>query len=320
LTLLFAFFYIKFVEKNMKAQTSKKILVVGSSNTDMVFKTTRFPLPGETIIGNGFFMNPGGKGANQAVAAVRLGGQVSFVCKTGNDVFGHQSHQLFEEEGIDCSYLLSDPKHPSGVAMISVDSNAENIIIVASGANAHFSVKDMTANEKAIYNSDIILMQLEIPLETVTYVAEKAKAEGKKVVLNPAPAAKLSDELLRNISIITPNETEAEILTGIKVTDEASAKKVADVLIEKGIETVIITLGAKGAYVRTKEISQIVEGVKVTAIDTTAAGDVFNGALTVAIAEGSELLTAVKFACKASAISVTREGAQSSAPYRTEVN
>jgi ribokinase len=298
----------------------KKILVVGSSNTDMVMKTQHFPQPGETVLGSGFFMNPGGKGANQAVAAARLGGQVTFICKTGNDVFGHQSQQLFEEEGIDSSYVLSDPKNPSGVAMIMVDDAAENIIVVASGANAKLTPNDIKVSEKAFDNCDFALMQLEIPIETVEYVTEKSASLGIKVVLNPAPAKLLPDTILKNLYMITPNETEAEILTGIKVVDEKTAQVAAEYLVKKGVEVVVITMGSKGAFVYTEGIASMVPSIKVKAVDTTAAGDVFNGALIVALYEGSPLLEAVSFSCKAAAISVTREGAQSSAPYRSEIN
>ena len=306
----------------MKEETicSNKILVVGSTNTDMVVKTDHLPRPGETVLGGTFFMNPGGKGANQAVAIARLGGMVSFICKTGNDVFGHQSQQLFEEEGIDTSYLFSDSKHPSGVALITVDEQAENCIVVASGANANLTPVDLTKAVEAIDQADYILMQLEIPLETVEFVAEMARKKNKKVILNPAPARKLSSSLLSNLYMITPNETEAEIISGVKITDEASACEAAKVISDMGVKCIIITLGSKGAFVYADSVTQMISAFKVKAVDTTAAGDVFNGALTVALAENKTLEDSVRFACKASAIAVTRIGAQSSAPYRNEVD
>ncbi len=300
--------------------TRQKILVVGSSNTDMVIRTGHLPRPGETVIGGTFFMNPGGKGANQAVAVARLGGQITFICKTGSDIFGHQAHQLLEEEGINTSYVLSDSKNPSGVALITVDSNAENCIVVASGANMHLTPKDLTKAKEAIEQSDIILMQLEIPMETVEYVAQTAYAQGKKVILNPAPAQPLSSVLLRNLFLITPNETEAEMISGITITDDETAMMAARRIAELGVDNVVITLGARGALVYNGTTSEFVDGYKVKAIDTTAAGDIFNGALAVALAENRSMLDAVRFACKTSAISVTREGAQSSAPYRSEVD
>lgn len=298
----------------------RKILVVGSSNTDMVIKARHLPRPGETILGGSFFMNPGGKGANQAVAIARLGGLVTFICKTGSDIFGHQSQQLFEEEGINTSYVFSDSEHPSGVALITVDENAENCIVVASGANANLLPSDLNKADEAIAEADLILMQLEIPMETVEYVAEQGHRLGKKVILNPAPAHPLSPSLLKHLYMITPNETEAEMISGIKITDEASAIEAAKVLVGMGVQNVIITLGSKGALAYCDKDVEMVPALKVEAVDTTAAGDVFNGSLTVALSEGRSLPEAVRFACKASAISVTRVGAQSSAPYRNEVD
>lgn len=296
------------------------ITVVGSSNTDMVIKADHLPVGGETILGGSFFMNPGGKGANQAVAAARLGGNVTFICKTGNDIFGRQSRQLFEDEGINTSYLLSDSKNPSGVALITVDKNAENCIVVASGANAALNQGDLLQAQQVIEQSMIVLMQLEIPIDTVEHVASTAAAKGVKVVLNPAPARELSAELLRNISVITPNKTEAEMLSGITVNDIKSAEQAARIIKSKGVDTVIITLGSRGAAVLHGDEFHYIPALTVNAVDTTAAGDVFNGALVVALSENRSMLEATSFACSASAISVTRLGAQSSAPFRSEVN
>ncbi|WP_148477001.1 ribokinase [Parabacteroides johnsonii] len=302
-------------------QTSRRqILVVGSSNTDMVIKAAHLPRPGETILGGTFFMNPGGKGANQAVAIARLGGSVTFICKTGSDIFGHQSQQLFEEEGINTSYVFSDSGNPSGVALITVDEKAENCIVVASGANANLLPSDLEKAEEAIERADLVLMQLEVPMETVCFVADIAWQKGKKVILNPAPAHPLPADLLRHLYLITPNETEAEMITGVKITDESSAGEAARALSGMGVQHVIITLGSKGALIYSNGKAEMVPALKVAAVDTTAAGDVFNGALTVALSEGRSLKEAARFACKASAISVTRVGAQSSAPYRNEVD
>lgn len=302
-------------------QTSRRqILVVGSSNTDMVIKAAHLPRPGETILGGTFFMNPRGKGANQAVAIARLGGPVTFICKTGSDIFGHQSQQLFEEEGINTSYVFSDSGNPSGVALITVDEKAENCIVVASGANANLLPSDLEKAEEAIERADLVLMQLEVPMETVCFVADIAWQKGKKVILNPAPAHPLPADLLRHLYLITPNETEAEMITGVKITDESSAAEAARALSGMGVQHVIITLGSKGALIYSNGKAEMVPALKVEAVDTTAAGDVFNGALTVALSEGRSLKEAVRFACKASAISVTRVGAQSSAPYRNEVD
>ena len=298
----------------------RQILVVGSCNTDMVIKAAHLPRPGETILGGTFFMNPGGKGANQAVAIARLGGSVTFICKTGSDIFGHQSQQLFEEEGINTSYVFSDSGNPSGVALITVDEKAENCIVVASGANANLLPSDLAKAEEAIELADLILMQLEVPMETVCFVADIAWQKGKKVILNPAPAHPLPADLLHHLYLITPNETEAEMITGVKITDDISAVEAARVLSGMGVQHVIITLGSKGALICSDGEAEIVPALKVEAVDTTAAGDVFNGALTVALSEGRNLKESVRCACKASAISVTRVGAQSSAPYRNEVD
>ena len=300
--------------------SESKILVIGSSNTDMVICTGHLPLPGETVIGGTFFMNPGGKGANQAVTVARLGGRVSFICKTGSDIFGHQANQLFNEEGIDTSYVFSDTKNPSGVALITVDTDAENCIVVAPGANAHLTPNDLKRSAEAVEAADIILLQLEIPMQTVEAAAAMAYRLGKKVVLNPAPASKLSAGLLETLYAITPNETEAEAISGIRITDERTAEEAARKIASMGVCNVIITLGAKGALVFDGKHCEVVPAYKIQAVDTTAAGDVFNGALVVALSEGRTLPEAVRFACKASAISVTRVGAQNSVPYRTEVD
>lgn len=297
----------------------RRILVVGSSNTDMVIQTDHLPVPGETILGGTFFMNPGGKGANQAVAIARLDGKVTFICKIGKDVFGYQSKQLFEDEGIDVSHIFFDAEQPSGIAMITVDNKAENCITVASGANMNLTPDDLASAQSAINEAEIILLQLEIPMNTVEYVARTAKKQNKKVILNPAPAQPLSEELLKSLYLITPNETEAELITGQKITDMETAIKAASLIRAKGVENVIITMGSQGALVYTGSICELVPAYKVKAIDTTAAGDIFNGALAVSIAEGHGWIEAARFACKASAIAVTRAGAQSSAPYRKEV-
>ena len=298
----------------------RKIIVIGSSNTDMVVKCKKLPTPGETILGGAFLMNPGGKGANQAVAAARLNGIVTFVTKTGNDHFGEQSKLLFEKEGIDTRFLIRDQKNPSGVALIAVDENGENTIVVASGSNATLSAYDIDEEVYVADKEDVYLMQLEIPVGTVEYVAQKVSDKGNRVILNPAPARLLSQELLDSVYVLTPNEIEAEILTGIKVENASSAERSAMKLLDKGVKNVIITMGAAGAYLCTPEISKMIPVVPVKAVDTTAAGDAFNGALAVALAEGKDLEEAVGFANKAASISVTRLGAQASAPYRNELD
>ncbi len=297
----------------------KKILVVGSSNTDMVIKTNNFPAPGETILGGRFLMNAGGKGANQAVAAARLGGMVTFVGKIGNDIFGKQAVQQLEDEGINVDYVAVDAENPSGVAMITVDRKGENSIVVAPGSNGTLSPADFDKATAELNESEYVLMQLEIPIPTVEYIARISIQKQKKVILNPAPAAELSDELLHNLYLITPNETEAELLTGIKVTDLNSAMKAATVLHEKGVEIVIVTMGSAGAFLLADGKFEIIKAPKVEAVDTTAAGDTFNGALVVALSEGKTIQESIAFANKAASVSVTRIGAQSSVPYRKEI-
>jgi ribokinase len=310
----------KLIYKTLDKSMNNSIIVVGSTNTDMVVRADHIPAPGETLLGGAFFMNPGGKGANQAVAAVRLGGNVTFICKTGADVFGRGAIQLFKDEGINTSFVISDTQNPSGVALITVSKDAENSIVVAPGANAALNTAEIKGALNIINRAAIVLIQLEIPLDVVAEVVSAAHKNNVKVVLNPAPACKLPDDVLKCIDIITPNETEASILTGIDVCDMATAKQAAKVLHEKGIQTVIITLGSKGALIFYENKYDVVDALKVEAKDTTAAGDVFNGALVVALTEGKNIYDSVAFACKASAISVTRLGAQSSAPYRNEIN
>jgi len=299
----------------------KKILILGSSNTDMVVKSERLPKPGETIIGGDFMINPGGKGANQAVAASRLGGDVIFVCKVGNDDFGERTCAILEKEKIDTSYIIKEKGGISGVALITVDKDGENSIVVASGTNASFSVSDLSDVKDVIKNASILVLQLEIPIGTAIEASKIAKENGVTVMLNPAPAPSngIPKELLDNVDIIIPNETEAEIITGIEVFNSETAVKAAEVMNGMGISTVIITMGSKGAFLKDNKHSILIPSTKVNAIDTTAAGDTFCGALSVAFAESQDIVDAIKFACKASAIAVTRMGAQASIPYRKEL-
>lgn len=285
----------------------------------MVIKADKFPLPGETILGGEFFMFPGGKGANQAVAAARLGGNVTFIAKVGNDIFGKQALQHFGKEGIRTDYILSDTEHPSGVALITVDANGENTIVVAQGANGALSPDDLTQAAEEFEKAEILLMQLEIPLQTVLHAARLAKRHGAKVIVNPAPAMPLPPELFPNVYILTPNKSETEALTGLKITDMSSIQKAAESITYKGVANVVITLGPEGAYIFSEGGGRHITTPQVKAIDTTAAGDVFNGALAVALSEGKGLDQAVEFANGAAAFSVTKMGAQASAPFRHEI-
>ncbi len=296
-----------------------KIVVIGSANTDMIIKMERIPKPGETILGGKFHTAAGGKGANQAVAAARAGGNVTFVARVGDDMFGQQAIKGFKKDNINVENVLTDDSEPSGVALIFVDDNGENSIAVASGANAQLSVKDVENARNVILDADILLMQLETPLDTIRAAAKIAHENGCQIILNPAPAQILDDKLLSMLDILTPNETEAELLTGIKVTDIESAKNAGKALLDKGLKTVIITLGSQGALLVTANETELIEGFKVDAVDTTAAGDTFNGILAVGLAEKKNLKEAIRFANAAGALSVTKLGAQPSAPSHQEI-
>ncbi len=295
------------------------IVVIGSSNTDMIIRLEHIPKPGETVLGGQFLMFAGGKGANQAVAAARAGGDVTFVARVGQDMFGERAVAGFVQDGINVQYVTRDKTAPSGVAFIFVAKDGENSIAVAGGSNGRLSAAEVKKAKRVIAGASAILMQLETPMETVQAAAEIAARAGVPVILNPAPARVLADELLQLVSILTPNETEAELLTGIAITDEATAARAAEKLRARGVKTVIITLGARGAFVATGTTRELLPGFKVRAVDTTGAGDVFNGALAAALGEKRPLLDAVRFANAAAAISVTRLGAQPSAPKRKEI-
>ena len=295
------------------------ILVIGSANTDFVITTQRFPKPGETVLGERFLLNPGGKGANQAVAAARLGGRVTFIAKLGTDLFGEQSRAQFLREGLDTTYLVTTPDQASGVALITVDAHGENSIVVAPGANGTLSAAEVASARQPFADCALVLLQLEIPLPTVVAAAQVATDLGKRVILNPAPARPLPNELLPHLFLLTPNKTEAETLTGIAITDAHSLAAAAQALLAKGVQHVVITLGGDGAYLCSPAGAQHLPAVRTQPVDTTAAGDVFNGALAVALAEEQALPAAVAFANQAAAISVTRLGAQASAPYRHEL-
>ena len=297
----------------------KKIVVLGSTNTDMVIAGRKIPVAGETVSGGKFLMNPGGKGANQAVAVARLSakkGACVFIAKVGDDLFGRETAARMKKDGIDAK-LIVDKKEPSGTALILVDAKGQNVISVALGANGTLSPEDVAPYRKDIEGAAALLMQLETPVETVVAAAQWASAKGVPVILNPAPARKLPRELYRCLEWITPNETEAELLTGVKVKDAASAQKAVDVLVKRGVRHVAITMGSKGVYCG--NCRRLYPAKKVKAVDCVAAGDTFNGAFVVALAEGMGCKDAIAFAQKASAIAVTRPGAQASVPWRKEI-
>lgn len=285
----------------------------------MVVRSERLPRPGESVIGGGFVMAGGGKGANQAVAIARMGHKVVFAAALGEDMFGDEAIARYRQYGVDTSYIVRK-KTPSGIALIMVDAAAQNSISVALGANSELSVADVMPALDLIEPNDIVLMQLEIPMETVAACVAVAAAKGARVVLNPAPAAEVSADVLSKLYLITPNQTEAETLTGIEVRDEQSARAAAEALRAKGVERVIITMGGDGALLDDGGHVEMVPAFRVNAVDTTAAGDVYNGAICAALAEGCSLRDAMIFGSKASAISVTRIGAQPSIPTREEVD
>ncbi|MCL6258366.1 ribokinase [Aquiflexum sp. TKW24L] len=295
------------------------ILVIGSANMDMVIRSDHFPVPGETIIGGDFSLIPGGKGANQAVAAARLGGDVCFITQLGKDLFGDQNLENYKKEGIDTSFIKQNLDQPSGVALITVDKSGENTIIVAPGANHSLSVADIAAASEPFQRADILLVQLEVPIAVVMESCQKAYGLGKRIILNPAPASDLPDSIFPLLYLICPNETEAEYLTGIKVIGEASAYQAASRLRNKGMQRVIITMGAVGAFLFTDTFQGIIPTTKVEVKDTTAAGDTFCGALAVALGNGKNIQEAVAFALKAATLSVQRFGAQTSIPYLEEM-
>lgn len=298
------------------------VLVIGSYNTDLVLRCPRLPVPGETVLGGTFAQHHGGKGANQAVAAARLAaaGQVRFVAKVGEDEFGQQALTQLRAEGVDTAYVRVAPGQPSGVALINVaTATGENSISVAAGANEHLRPADVDAALAEAAPDTVVVLQLETPLPTVLHAARQAAARGLRVVLNPAPAQPLPTGLGADLYVLTPNETEAETLTGVRVTDASTAGRAAECLHAAGIGRVVLTLGAQGAYWSDGTGAALVASPSVQTVDTTAAGDCFTGALAVALAEGHTLPDAVAFACRAAALAVTRHGAQASLPTRTEL-
>lgn len=296
-----------------------RIVVLGSSNTDLIVRVPHIPQPGETILGGKFVTAAGGKGANQAVAAARAGGEVTFVARVGDDRFGQEAVAGFIRDAIHVRHVRRERRCPSGVALIFVAANGQNSIAVAPGANARLTAADARRARAELERADVLVAQLEVPLAAVAEAVRLAARAGVPVILNPAPAAKLPPTLLRLVSVLTPNESEARLLTGVNVTDVASAARAARRLHSSGVQTVILTLGRRGAFLSRGRQQELVAGFRVKALDTTAAGDVFNGALAVALAERKSLSEAARFANAAAALSVTRLGAQPSAPTRSEI-
>ncbi len=291
-----------------------RIVVVGSVNTDLVVRGPRIPVPGETVTGGTFLRADGGKGANQAVAAARLGADVALVARVGEDDLGTDSVAGLRREGIDVGHVTTDPEQPTGVALIMVDRAGENSILVAPGANARLEVEDVEAARSAIESADVLLTQLESPLEAVQRAVDIAGAAGVTVILNPAPARPLPESLLAGVHVLTPNRTEAALLSN--ETDPGAA---ANALRAMGCGTIVVTLGAEGALLASEGERVLLPGFSVVATDTTAAGDAFNGGLAVALAEGEDLAVAVRRACAGGALAATMAGARPSLPERTSV-
>jgi ribokinase len=293
-----------------------KIVVVGSSNTDMVVRAEHLPVRGETVLGEKFIMTAGGKGANQAVAAARLGAEVTFVARVGRDVFGEKALAGYQAAGINTDYIVRDAEAASGVALIVVDHQAENIIAVAPGSNGRLAPSDVAAAGPVIQNADFVLLQLEIPLEAVRAAIELAKRHNVRVMLNPAPAASLPVDLLRLVDVLTPNESEATNLAGC---ERYTVEDALPAFVSRGPSSVIVTLGSRGCDVLADGQVQHVPSFPVEAVDTTGAGDCFNAALAVALARGLRMVEAVQYANAAAALAVTRFGAQTSMPMDEEV-
>ena len=298
-----------------------KIIVAGSSNIDMTAYVKTLPRPGETI-GNGRFLQAnGGKGANQAVAAARLGGDVVFLTCVGDDMQGRMLKEVFASDGIHTEYMKFSATSPTGTALIFVADDGENCIAVAPGANGELLPEDIDAAADAFSQASWLLLQLEVPLKTVFHAVDVAYEKGIKVILNPAPiSGTIPQEVLRKLWLITPNETEAEKLTGIKIDSAEDAYRASEALLAQGVQNVIVTLGSSGSVICNASSHEFVPARKVEAVDTVGAGDVYNGALVTALSEGKSLPDAALFATLASSIAVTRPGAQTGVPHRPEVD
>jgi len=304
------------VKLNMKKEG---VLVVGSANMDLVAQCSRFPLPGETIFGNKFQMFPGGKGANQAVSCARLGMKTYFIGKMGEDDFGKKLSKTMIADGVDLSCLMTDKTENTGIGLITIDSNGQNEIVVISGSNMKLYPEDITNNKDIFTRTRVVLTQLEIPQNTVNETARLAAENDNILILNPAPAREITDEIYPLIHYLTPNETELQILSNMMVSDVASAEKAAGIILKKGVGNVIVTLGEKGALLVNKYHTELFSTQKVAVVDTTAAGDAFNGALAYSLAANKEIADAISFANKVASFSVTKMGAQSSLPGKYEI-
>jgi len=296
-----------------------KVVVVGSYNTDLLVRTPRIPVRGETILGSDYRTGPGGKGANQAVAAARLEAEVAMVVKLGTDDLGDRAERNLRDEGVATAYVRRTGDTHTGVAFIIVDAEGENVIVVAAGANETLSTADVDAAREVIAGADVMLVQLEVPVATVSHALRLAHEAGVVTVLNPAPGQTLDAELLGSVDVLTPNETELQLITGQSVTGLAEAETAARGLLDVGVGTAVVTLGANGALIVSRDGARHVPGRRVAVVDTTGAGDAFNGALAVGLAEGRAMGDAVAFANAAAALQVTKVGTAPAMPYRVDV-
>lgn len=296
-----------------------KIVVFGSINMDLTAYVPTFPTPGETLLGHSYITVPGGKGNNQAVAAARLGADVQFVGRVGDDLFGEEVLKIVNNENIDTSPVAIDKENGTGLAVINVDDKAENSIVVISGANMALDEEDVARAEGCLEGAKVLLLQLEVPLKADLQIAEIAQRMNVQVILDPAPAVPLPEKAYQVVNFITPNETETEILVGIKPSNTTEAAQAAKILHERGVENVIIKMGSKGVYYDSKDGSGFIEPYKVNSIDSVAAGDAFNAGLAVAISEGKPLAEAVRWGAAAGAIATTKKGALPAMPHRTEL-
>jgi ribokinase len=298
---------------------AQKILVLGSFVVDLTSRTQKFPIPGETVIGSTFALGPGGKGSNQAVAAHRAGADVTLATKVGRDVFGNVARNFYLGEGMNTGLLFEDDEKGTGTALIMVNKENQNMILVVSGACGNITETDMEKISVQILSADILLLQLEINLDAIEKAIHTAHAGGKKVILNPAPAQALPDALLQKIDIVTPNESEAGVLTGIHVENYEDARKAAGVFLKKGVQGVVITMGSRGAYVTDGHRDEIIEQIHVDVVDTTGAGDAFNGGFAMALAEGKDIFEAARYGNVTGALAVTKFGTAPAMPYREDI-
>lgn len=298
----------------------EKVVVLGSFVTDLTSRSDRLPIPGETVLGSSFQMGPGGKGSNQAVAAHRAGADVTMITKIGRDVFGREALKFYKKEGMDTAYVLEDEDYATGCALINVDSQtAQNQIVVVIGACDHITQEDLMSCREQIEGAGILLLQHEINSDAQYEAVRMAHRAGVKIILNPAPAAEIPADIIEKIDIITPNETEVQALTGICVKTEEDARKAAEILFQKGVKQVVITMGSMGAFAADQDKSEWIPRLSVDAVDTTGAGDAFNGGFVTAISEGRDLFTALRYGNVTGALSVTKPGSSPAMPMRSEI-